>query len=222
MTIPFGALISEVARGKSISRILTNSALCEWSEEIRGVVLDLACGANPSYWRVLGLQGQRARLIGVDCNPSCRPAVVADLVHSIPICSESCDVAILSSYLYVPAEPEQILREAWRVLRKGGLLVLTAPLIFPHNPEPTDHWRFTEEGLRCLLSRSRFLIEELTPTGGRWTGAAYLISPFLRPRWLTATVVYWVALKLDFWSDHWYKGLPRCPIAYCVKARKPG
>jgi len=220
VTISLRALVTEVARGKSIARILTNRALSEWAGEIRGVVLDLACGTIPSYRRVLALESRGCFVIGVDRNSSFRPTVVADLAQSIPLGSESCDVAILSSYLYIPAQPEQALSEIWRVLRKGGLLVLSAPLVFPYTPEPTDHWRFTEQGLRWVLSRSGFVIEQLTPVGGRWTAAAYLIEPFLRPRWLATCMVYWVALKLDFWTQRWFRLLAACPIGYVVKARK--
>ena len=219
MTISLAFLVTEVARGKSIARILTNGALSAWADEIRGVVLDLACGPISSYRRVLGLEN-RGRVIGVDLNPSVRPTVVADLTQSIPLGAESCDVVILSSYLYIPAEPQQALSEIWRVLRKGGHLILSAPLVFPYAPEPTDHWRFTEQALRWVLSRSGFVIEQVIPVGGRWTAAAYLIEPFLRPTWLTACIVYWLALKLDFWTQRWSARLAVCPIGYVVKARK--
>jgi SAM-dependent methyltransferase len=219
VTISLAVLITEVARGKSIARILTNRALSEWAEEIHGVVLDLACGAISSYWRVLGLEG-RGCVIGVDLDQSVRPTVVADLTQSIPLGSESCDAAILSSYLYIPAEPERALSEVWRVLKKGGHLILSAPLVFPYTPEPTDHWRFTEQALRLVLSRCGFVIEQLIPVGGRWTAAAYLIGPFLRRPWLAACIVYWLALKLDFWTQRWSRRLAACPIGYVVKARK--
>jgi hypothetical protein len=46
-------------RGKSTGRILTNEALRQWRKYLQGLVLDLACGPNPSYWRVfLGVDKQ--------------------------------------------------------------------------------------------------------------------------------------------------------------------
>lgn len=217
----FLTLWQEAKKGKSIARILTNLALARWRDEVKGIVLDLACGKKPSYQRFLHLIGNdRVQVIGVDVNPSYCPTVVADLTHPLPFKTESIDVVILSSFFYIPPDPERILQEVRRVLKNGALLLLTAPLVFHYNPEPTDHWRFTEEGLKRLLSRSGLLVEELIPIGERWTAAAYLLSPFLRPRWLVAPIVYWLCLKLDAWTVKKFKRLPRCPIGYVVKARK--
>jgi SAM-dependent methyltransferase len=219
--VSVGVLFCEVWRGKSIGRILTNEALSQWASEMHGVVLDVACGSNPSYRGVLNLMGGASvQLIGVDCLLSCRPTVVADLTRPLPFKTGVADAAVMSSFLYIPPDPERVLREVSRVLRSHGLLVLTAPLVYPYTPEPTDHWRFTEEGLRCLLSRSGFAIERLIPIGGRWTSSAYLLSPILRPRWLTAPLVYWLSVWLDGWTSAWLNRLPPCPIGYVVKARK--
>lgn len=46
----------EAARGKSIYRILMNETLRQWKDEISGVVIDLASGREPSYWRFLELK----------------------------------------------------------------------------------------------------------------------------------------------------------------------
>lgn len=221
LTASFLMLWQESTRGKSIGRILTNLALAQWRDEVKGIVLDLACGKEPSYRRFLNMTGNDTlQLVGVDINSSYHPTVVADLTHPLPFKTESVDAIILSSFLYIPPDPEWILQEIRRVLKNGSLLLLTAPLVFPYNPEPTDHWRFTEEGLKWLLSRSGLLVEELIPIGERWTAAAYLLSPFLRPRWLVAPIVYWLCLKLDAWTVKKFKRLPRCPICYVAKARK--
>lgn len=140
--------------------------------------------------------------------------------NQLPFKDAVADVVIVSSLLSISPDPNAVLGEVQRVLKLGGWLLLTAPLVFPHVPDPTDHWRFTEESLQLLLRRNSFVEATIIPFGGRFSAAAYLLSPFLRPRWLVAPIVYWVCLKLDAWAKR-FRRLSACPIGYVARARKP-
>lgn len=184
LNIPWQILWSEARRGKSIGRILQNQVLAQWRDEIKGIVLDLACGAQSSYRRILGLEANVncTHVVGVDYNKAYRPQIVADLTEGLPFKDAIADTVILWNFLYILSNPEKVLSDIRRVLKNRGRLLLTAPLIFPYNPEPTDYWRFTEEGVRYLLQRTGFSVESLVAIGGLWTSVAYLLGPFLRPR----------------------------------------
>ncbi len=221
MSLSLSRLWSEAARGKSIARILANEVFQQWEHDVQGTVLDLACGRAPSYRRILGLTGElNLQLVGVDLSLEKQPSVVADLNAPLPFEDRSADTVIVSSFLYISAEPGGILREILRVLKHGGALLLSVPLVYPHNPEPTDYWRFTEEALRLIVDQAGFAEFLVVPFGGRWTAAAYLLSPFLRPVWLIAPVVYWLCLKMDVWTGKRFSST-QCPIGYVAKARKP-
>jgi len=220
VTPSFLHVASETARGRTVCRILTYEVLREHMSAVTGRVIDLACGTNPSYRQFLNHAPAGVHLIGLDRKAASRPTVIADLTSQLPIVDGSADAAIVSFYLYIPAEPETLLAEIYRVLRPGGVVLLTLPFVFPYTPEPTDHWRFTEAGIQRLLRKTGLAAESVTPVGGRWTSAAYLLAPFLRPTWLTAVLANWLAIKLD----HYTAGLRRlspCPVAYVVKAHKP-
>jgi SAM-dependent methyltransferase len=219
LRVNFRVLWREATRGKSIYRILMNECLKLWREEIRGIMLDLACGQEPSYRRILDLKNsEKVRLVGIDYNPAFRPAIVADLIHSIPIKDATADVVIVSGFLHIPPDPKEFLKEVKRVLKPGGCLILTAPLVFPYTPEPTDYWRFTEEGLSWLLYNAGFTDFEIVPVGNRFSAVAFLLGPFLRPRWIVASLVYLLCLFLDRIVT--YFKLRPCPIGYVVFARK--
>jgi SAM-dependent methyltransferase len=214
---------SETLRGKSIGRTLLNWALQEHAAQIRaagtGIWLDLAGGKSPSYHRVMGLAASNIRPIMVDINTPDYPGVVADLNQSLPFKYGSATVAILANALYIFREPQNVLDEAARVLKPGGLLVLVAPLVSHENPEPHDYWRFTSEALQLMLDRAGFDAAELIPIGERWTTVASLLSPFLHPRFLRA-VAYLIADWLDGFTARHLTQRP-CPMAYLALARKP-
>jgi SAM-dependent methyltransferase len=71
----------------------------------------------------------------------------------VPLKEMSVDlVACVSVLEYVPA-PQRLVDEAFRVLKPGGLIYLSAPFVFPHHPPPDDLFRFSFQGLRKLAER---------------------------------------------------------------------
>jgi len=219
LRVNYRTLWREATRGKSIWRILMNEAMKQWREEVTGLVLDCACGSNPSYRRILGLtRNEQVRLIGIDYNPDLSPTIVADLTRSIPVKDSVADVIIVSGFLMLIPNPQEFLKETRRVLKPNGRLLLTAVLIAPYSPDPTDYMRFTAEGLCLLLCNAGFTDYEILPVGNRFSAAAFLLEPFFRPRWIVAPLVHLLCLLLD--RAVTYFKLRPCPIGYVILARK--
>ena len=148
--------------------------------------------------------------IGVDqissYHPEARPALWAD-GGRLPLESGSCDAALATQVLEHVPEPAQLLREIARVLRPGGVLILTAPHIWELHEEPHDYFRFTRYGLAHLLTGAGFRIAEITAQGGFFVTAAQRASAFvykicrrlrLKPAGIAAAlVINGVGLALD-------------------------
>jgi SAM-dependent methyltransferase len=217
--IQFREVWRAVREGKGIARMLSYRALGSWRGEIHGVVLDLASGLRPGYARVLGLNDDSSVVrIRVDYDPGYSPNVVADLSRGVPFRSGVADVVIVSGFLNIIGDPTTFLGEVRRVLKRRGTLLLMTNLVYPYDPEPTDYWRFTEQGLARLLDGAGFVDARIEALGGRWCSAAYLLEPFLRPRPIVPTVAYWACMHLDAWSERRFSW-PRCPVGYVVCAR---
>jgi len=78
--------------------------------------------------------------------------------HKLPFDNNSFDLVILYEAIYYLANPEQFVKEAKRVLRKGGnLLICTANKDWSgFNPSPYSHKYFSAHELFGLLKQNNF------------------------------------------------------------------
>lgn len=80
-----------------------------------------------------------------------------------PLESTSLDGVVLTEVLEHCVDPRQAVAEVHRLLRPGGLLLVTSPFWWPdHRTDAyADYWRFTEQGWRLLLAA--FVDVSVTP-----------------------------------------------------------
>lgn len=90
--------------------------------------------------------------VGIDMRPGKNVDRVAN-GHRIPFESEFFDTVICLEMIEHDDRFWITILEISRVLRSGGMAILTAPTIgFARHDYPSDYWRFTEDGLKVLLS----------------------------------------------------------------------
>lgn len=121
------------------------------------IMVDFGCGCKP-YQPIFA--PKLARYIGVDlaCNPDAD--IFMDSNSRIPLEENHADIVLSTQVLEHVANPCGYLRECHRILKPGGLLILSTHGYWAYHPSPEDYWRWTMSGLNKLCEESSFQIIE--------------------------------------------------------------
>lgn len=127
-------------------------------------LIDLGCGTKP-YEQLLA--GRVERYTGVDLPGNPRADSFVDLqTNRCDIPDASGDVVLSVQVLEHVESPQAYLREARRLLKQDGVLILSTHGHWMYHPDPVDHWRWTCTGLRLELQRAGFEVVHLTGVQG--------------------------------------------------------
>ena len=86
----------------------------------------------------------------------------------------SFDVVIAISVMEHVSNPELFLSEVYRVLKKGGYLIIQTPFLVKVHAFPSDFWRYTEEGLNIKLQEQGFEDILTNSWGNKYAAKQYL------------------------------------------------
>jgi SAM-dependent methyltransferase len=126
-------------------------------------------------------------------------------------------------------EPSKLMAEVARVLRPGGVVLLTTPQTWGLHLEPHDFYRYTEYGLRYLAEKSGLEVVEVIPTCGLSATLAQRIAdtvvytePNRRPPWLELSLSLLMApvLMTGYGFDKLF-GKRGDPLDHVLIARRP-
>ncbi|OGZ33174.1 MAG: hypothetical protein A2V69_01440 [Candidatus Portnoybacteria bacterium RBG_13_40_8] len=108
-----------------------------------GLTLDIGCGNSPyaDYF---------PNRIGLDTAKREKVDIVAS-VYKLPFPDEKFDNILCTEVLEHLHSPREAIEEMARVLKKGGILILSTRFLFPLHDIPDDYYRFTKYGLRYLF-----------------------------------------------------------------------
>lgn len=177
----------ETFRGKDINRIFANLALRE--VDIGGRTLDIGGGHQASYYRFLKRQKWQ-RLMVVDINPMAKPDIILNLEKDPwPFSASHFDQVLAFNIMEHLSEPAQVIKEAVRVLAKGGRLIGGVPFLVNVHADPYDYWRFTDESLKKIFHEAGLSSWEIKPIGRGPFLAAYSQIEFILPRFLKIVVL---------------------------------
>lgn len=137
-------------------------------------VYDVGCGTKPFGRFLSGVAGSH---IGIDMAGGFYGESAVDVIgiaDAIPVRDAVADAVLSSQVIEHLPDPEEALREARRILKPGGLLFISFPLLFPLHAAPYDFFRYTEHGFEAMCRRHGFEVLERHHMGGFW----YMVSIF--------------------------------------------
>ncbi len=191
---------------RSVARRTLEAALQEVLPALpRGVVMDV--GSKDARYRHLV---PATEYLTLDIRPGSGADIVGDL-HDVPWESGSLDTVIATEVLEHCYDPSRAVGEIHRLLRPGGVCVLSTRFLHPYHADPHDYFRFTNEGLGYLFRE--FSEVSIRPLGNR-VHAAWMMMPgrFAPVKWVVALLTPLVA-SIDI------PGSPN-PCGYLVRAVK--
>ena len=110
-------------------------------------ILDIGSQYSPYYPL---FQNKCSNYITLDVVETPTVDIVAT-AEKIPLADDVMDIVICTQVLEHTDRPKKIVKELYRVLRPGGILLATVPSIFPQHGYPADNWRFMPDGLRLMM-----------------------------------------------------------------------
>lgn len=108
------------------------------------IILNIGSGHEERY-------GQE-NFVNFDIYPHWNTHVSGD-AHSLPFLDESVDIVWLCAVLEHIQNPFEVMDEVYRVLKPGGLVLITVPFIQYLHASPHDYFRYTKYGIRSICNK---------------------------------------------------------------------
>lgn len=136
-------------RGTPVDRTYVHRCYESWRADITGAVLEVR---DPEFTDRYGHDVTSIDLIDVDPRNT-RATIVADLTEPGAVPGERWDCVVLPQTVHLVTDPAAAVGNAYRALRPGGVLLVTAPCLARVDPDipDGDRWRFPPAGLRLLV-----------------------------------------------------------------------
>ena len=125
---------------------------------LTGKLLDYGCGQAP--YRKL-YQPQVKEYICADFKDNSLAQIEINRDGLLPLEKGSIDLVLSTQVLEHVPKVGAYLKEAKRILKANGLLVLSTHGFWMNHPDPKDYWRWTKEGLRKTIEDNGFAILEI-------------------------------------------------------------
>lgn len=150
------------------------------------VLADYGCGNKPYQPLV---EPFVAKYIGIDLPENEAADIHISPDGQIELNNESLDVVLSTQVLEHVINPHHYLKEANRVLKSNGQLILSTHGYWMFHPDPNDFWRWTSTGLQKIVTDAGFEIVYFNGIIGRSAmglqlfqdGLLFKLPKFLRP-----------------------------------------
>ncbi len=129
--------------------------------------------------------------INLDFYPFVNVDIVADATK-LPLADQSVDIVINEFMLEHIEAPDKVVDEIVRIIKPGGHVYLTVPFVASFHSSPDDFYRWSKQGLRCLMKDFEEI--ECKIRCGPTSALVYVLS-----EWLSTLISFgWIKLQQLF------------------------
>jgi SAM-dependent methyltransferase len=200
------------------------SLLHKWLAEVAlprvsGVMLDLGCGGQP--YKAL-FSPRTTRYIGADVAAAKDIHLDIEMTpgEPVPLADASIDTIISTQTLEHVYDFQLYVRECHRLLKPGGILILTVPMQWRVHEAPYDYWRFTRYGVSELMTRNDFTEIRITPCGGICALVGQIVNSHLDVHQRGSKMIYRIINCLALWLDRRFPDADETLLWMCL-SQKP-
>ena len=195
-------------RQPSVTRITLDRELDRQFDKLRqrggGVVLDVGAKYAP-YQEHFGAD----TYMTLDVDAACKPDICCDL-HDVDWPAASFDTIIATEVLEHLHDPQRAIDEMHRLLKPGGVCLLSTRFLYPYHADPQDYYRFTQDALTHLFRA--FSHVTIRPHGNRLQAVWQLIESSKRTLGLLSWLNPLVA-RIN-------RKKTKCPLGFVVWAER--
>lgn len=176
LTTPLSMVISPVF----IIRNGLFRSISEIAPRLKGDILDFGCGAKPYE----SLFKNAKSYIGVDIKISGHnhQESKVDIFYdgkTLPFDSGKFDNVVSFEVFEHVFNLEEVITEIRRVLKPGGQLLVSLPFAWDEHEVPYDFARYTSFGIRHILVKNGFQVEELKKTTSYFLAVSQMLIAYL-------------------------------------------
>lgn len=164
---------------KNVSSLVSN---------LSGKLLDIGCGTKPYKYICNNVN----EYIGLEINDKGkRQHEFADVFYdgkTIPFENKYFDSVMSSQVFEHVFNPNEFLQEINRVMKVGGVFLMTVPFIWDEHEQPYDYARYTSFGLKHILSENGFEIVDYKKSNNGVEVIFQLINDYIYKITLTKNI----------------------------------
>ncbi len=186
------------------------------------LLVDFGCGDMP-YRSVI--EPNVGKYLGVDLemNPKADHHIGFDSKTTLP--DNYADIVLSNQVLEHVDTPSGYLKEALRILKPGGSIILTTHGYWYYHPTPNDYWRWTSAGLRKTVEDEGFTITSFFGIMGLAASGLQLLQDSIinkLPKFLRPPFAFIMQLKIMLFNKiNSQSQRNRDASLYVVLAQKP-
>lgn len=151
-----------------IAKKVEYEAINEAKKYANGKLLDIGCGTMPYKEELLETINE---YIGLDYPKTKRmypgapkPDILGD-AKNLPFDSDTFNTVLMLQVLEHIDSPGLAIKEASRVLKTEGILIISVPFLYPVHDAPYDYFRFTKYALKNFLKQFNLKILHFSSNG---------------------------------------------------------